>query len=106
VRVEEAFEQAKGEVGLDHYQVRQHPACTRTSPWRWSRWPFLAVTRVRLPDSQEGLGGAVVVTAGVLVALSVVELRRLLARLVRRPPVDPVFTLAWSVWRRFHHATA
>jgi len=43
-----------------------------------------------------------VVTAGVLVALSVV----LLARLVRRPPVDPVFTLAWLVWRRRHHATA
>jgi hypothetical protein len=66
---------------------------------------FLAVTRVRLPDSQDGLG-AVVVTAGVLVLLWVVELRRLLARLVRRPPVDPVFTLAWSVWRRRHHATA
>jgi hypothetical protein len=49
----------------------------------------------------------VVVTAlGVLVALSVAELRRLLARLVWRPPVDPVFTLAWSVWRRRHQATA
>jgi hypothetical protein len=21
-------------------------------------------------------------------------------------PVDPIFTLAWSVWRRYHHATA
>jgi hypothetical protein len=28
----------KGEVGLDHYQVRQHPACTGTSTWRWSCW--------------------------------------------------------------------
>jgi hypothetical protein len=42
----------------------------------------------------------VVVTAlGVLVALSVAELRRLLACLVWRPPVDPMFTLGWSVWR-------
>jgi hypothetical protein len=49
----------------------------------------------------------VVVTAlGVLVALSVAELRRLLARLVWRPPVDRVFILAWSVWRRRHQATA
>jgi hypothetical protein len=49
----------------------------------------------------------VVVTAlGVLVALSVAELRRLLAGLVWRPPVDPAFTLAWSIWRRRHQATA
>ena len=34
---------------------------------------------------------------GVLVALTVAELRRLLARLVWRPPVDPAFTLGWSV---------
>jgi hypothetical protein len=42
----------------------------------------------------------------VLVALSVAELRRLLARLVWCPPVDPMFTLAWSIWRRRHQATA
>jgi hypothetical protein len=68
---------------------------------------FLAATRARLPDAADGLRGAVVVTAlGVLVALTVAELRRLLARLVWRPPVDPAFTLAWSLWRRRHQATA
>ena len=36
------------------------------------------------------------IALGVLVALSVAELRRLLAFLVWRPPIDPVFTLAWS----------
>jgi hypothetical protein len=42
----------------------------------------------------------VVVTAlGVLAALSVAELRRLLAHLVWRSPVDPAFTLAWPVRR-------
>ena len=35
---------------------------------------------------------------GVLVVLTVAELRRLLARLVWRPPVDPAFTLGWSLW--------
>jgi hypothetical protein len=39
----------------------------------------------------------VVTALGVLVALSVAELRRLLACLVWRPPVDPAFTLAWSI---------
>ena len=51
--------------------------------------------------------GAVVMTAlGVLVLLTVAELRRLLARLVWRPPLDPAFTLGWSLWRRRHQATA
>jgi hypothetical protein len=49
----------------------------------------------------------VVVTAlGVLVALTVPELRRLLARLAWRPAADPSFILGWSVWRRRHEATA
>jgi hypothetical protein len=49
----------------------------------------------------------VVVTAlGVLVTLTVPELRRLLVRLVWPPPRSPALTLAWSVWRRRHQATA
>jgi hypothetical protein len=49
----------------------------------------------------------VVVTAlGVLIALTVAELHRLLARLVWSAPAEPGFTLAWSVWRRRHQATA
>ena len=43
---------------------------------------------------------------GVLVALTVPELRRLLARLVWHLAPDPAFTLGWSVWRRRHQATA
>jgi hypothetical protein len=35
-----------------------------------------------------------VTALGVLVVLTVAELRRLLTRLVWRPPVDPAFTLA------------
>ena len=101
------FEQAKGEVGLDHDQVRQYPAWYRHSTLAMAALAFLAATRARLPDAADGLGGAVVVIAlGVLVALTVAELRRLLACLVWRPPVDPAFTLAWSLWRRRHQATA
>lgn len=51
--------------------------------------------------------GAVVVTAlGVLVPLTVAELRRLLAGLVCQQPADAAFTLAWSIWRRRHQADA
>jgi hypothetical protein len=49
----------------------------------------------------------VVVTAlGVLVTLTVAELRRLVIHLVWRPATDPSFRLGWSVWRRRHQATA
>jgi hypothetical protein len=49
----------------------------------------------------------VVVTAlGVLVALTVPELRRLLVRLLWHRAPDPTLTLGWSIWRRRHQATA
>jgi SRSO17 transposase len=57
VRVEEAFEQAKGEVELDHYQVRRYDAWYRHVTLARVALAFLAVTRVRLPDSKDGLGG-------------------------------------------------
>ena len=56
-RVEEAFEQAKGEVGLDHYQVRQYPAWYRHVTLTMVALAFLAVTRARLPATDDGLGG-------------------------------------------------
>jgi SRSO17 transposase len=37
--VEESFQAAKGQVGLDHYQVRSWKAGTATSLWRCSPWP-------------------------------------------------------------------
>jgi hypothetical protein len=43
--VEEAFEQAKGEVGLDHYQVRQYLAWYRHVTLAMAAHAFLAVTR-------------------------------------------------------------
>ena len=37
--IEESFQTAKNEVGLDHYQVRRSPAGTATSPWPCSPTP-------------------------------------------------------------------
>jgi SRSO17 transposase len=56
-RVEEAFEQAKGEVGLDHYQVRQYLAWYRHTTLAMAALAFLAITRARLPDAANRLGG-------------------------------------------------
>jgi SRSO17 transposase len=56
-RVEEAFEQAKGEVGLDHYQVRQYTAWYRHITLAMLAHAFLAVTRAGLDDPTAGVGG-------------------------------------------------
>jgi hypothetical protein len=49
----------------------------------------------------------VVVTAlGVLVTLTVAELRRLLDQFAWHPAPEPAFLLGWSLWRRRHQATA
>jgi SRSO17 transposase len=56
-RVEEAFEQAKGEVGLDHYQVRQYTAWYRHITLAMTALAFLAVTRAQFTDPTAGIGG-------------------------------------------------
>jgi SRSO17 transposase len=56
-RVEEAFEQAKGEVGLDHYQVRQYGAWYRHTTLAMTALAFLAVTRAGLDDLTARVGG-------------------------------------------------
>jgi SRSO17 transposase len=56
-RVEEAFEQAKGEVGLDHYQVRQYLAWHGHVTLAMTALAFLAVTRAQVTDPTTGVGG-------------------------------------------------
>jgi SRSO17 transposase len=56
-RVEEAFEQAKGEVGLDHYQVRQYLAWYRHVTLAMTALAFLAVTRAQVTDPTTEVGG-------------------------------------------------
>jgi SRSO17 transposase len=54
--VEEGFEQAKGEVGLDHYEVRRWPGWYRHITLALLAHAFLAVTRAQAtsPSAQRG----------------------------------------------------
>ena len=56
--VEEGFEQAKGEVGLDHYQVRQWPGWYRHITLALLAHAFLAVTRARVSEQAGSARGA------------------------------------------------
>jgi SRSO17 transposase len=56
--VEEGFEQGKGEVGLDHYEVRKWPGWYRHITLALLAHAFLAVTRAHASGSERAKGGA------------------------------------------------
>ena len=56
--VEEGFEQAKGEVGLDHYEVRRWPGWYRHITLALLAHAFLVVTRTRATSSNGAKGDA------------------------------------------------
>ena len=93
-QIEECFAEAKGEVGMDDYQVRKWIAWQRHMQLAMLAHLFLAELR-----RDQGLDG-------VLAPLSVAETRRLL-QIVLQPSPRPVdYYLNWSLWRRNHHQKA
>ncbi|MEV4418295.1 IS701 family transposase [Catellatospora sp. NPDC049609] len=93
--VEETFQIAKGQVGLDQYQCR-----TWTS---WHRFTILAMLALAVLTLTT-LALASTPTAE-MVALTVAETRRLINALHHTPP-DIGRLLRWSYWRRRHQALA
>jgi hypothetical protein len=100
--VEEAIQTAKGDAGLDHYEVRRYDAWYRHVTLSLLAAAFLTVQRAAA--GERGRGGDHAGCAGGTERAG--ELRRLLARLVWPPPSDPTRVLAWSLWRRRHQARA
>jgi SRSO17 transposase len=93
-QIEMDFEQAKGEVGLDHYQVRQWTAWYRHITLALIAHAFLAVLRstvlAPVPDQ---------------ITLTIPELRRLVPTLACSES-ERQHRLHWSRWRRQHQAKA
>ncbi len=113
--IETDIEEAKGEAGLDDYEVRSWSGWYRHTTLSCLAHVYLAVTKSAgdaahraakkgdEPPSQNDDGG-LQGQPGALVPLSVPEIRRLLCRLILTivRPMDGV--LAWSRWRRRHQA--
>ena len=97
--LEACFEEAKGEVGLDHYEVRSDG--TATSPWRCSPMP-ISPSSAKQPPGAEGSAECI----RDLLPLTVPAVRRLLWHLVWACPPYPPQILAWSTWRRRHQQRA
>jgi SRSO17 transposase len=57
-RIEESFQQAKDQVGLDHYQVRRYDAWYRHTTLALVAQAFLAAVRAHAaPTARVGAGG-------------------------------------------------
>ena len=92
--VEECFQQAKGEAGLDHYQVRS-----------WRAWyahitlSMLALVWLAASKAQAVKGEPAPATPG-MIGYTLPEIRRLLINLIQARAPDPEHVWSWSRWRR------
>jgi hypothetical protein len=97
--IEECFQTAKGQVGLDEYQVRRYDAWYRHITLAMCAHAFLAVTTATAEKGgirHDGHG---------LVPLTLAEVRRLLAHLITRARSTACIN-RWSWWRRRHQYRA
>jgi SRSO17 transposase len=97
-KIEESFQTAKGQAGLDEHQVRRWCSWHRWSTLAMLAMAFLAVTTAtqkrQHPSPEE------------LIPITVNELRRLFDALVVGRTATIEHILEWSNWRRKHQATA
>ncbi len=98
--VEECFQAAKNEAGLDHYQNRLYQAWYRYVTLAMLALAWLAVTRAALAEPpQPGEPGPGKLTT------SANEIRRLFTALCGPPP-DEKHIRRWSRWRHRHQEHA
>ena len=94
--IEQCFREAKGEAGLDHYQVRSWQGWHRHTLFSMMAHLFLAyIKRHYKVDPETEFG-----------ALTVPEIRRLLEIVFPPPQRVPRFIWHWSQWRRRHNEKA
>ena len=104
---EECFEEAKGQVGLDQYEVRRWDGWYRHITLAMLTHAYLVVIRYHATTHgcQEERGGGPNRDRS-LIPLTVPEVPRLLTRLIWTPNRSADFVLSWSQWRRRLQARA
>ena len=101
--IEESFQTAKGQVGLDQYQVRRYDSWYRHITLAMLAHAFLTVTTAHASHRRQRGAPASVED---LIPLTLPEVRGLLAHLIWNQPPDATSVLNWSHWRRRHQARA
>lgn len=97
--VEEGFQAAKGQVGLDQHQVRRWQSWHRFTTLALAALAVLAICTAQTtePDRHDQPD---------MIRLTVNEIRRLINTLIIQPIRDLTHHLHWSAWRRRHQARA
>jgi hypothetical protein len=103
--IEECFQAAKSQVGLDHYQVRHWTSWHRHITLAMLALAFLTALAAdaapeRPVDAHQPARSSDPIT------LTVPEIRHLLTAVLHPPAVTAARLLHWSNWRRRHQATA
>ena len=101
--IEAGFESAKGEVGLDHYEVRQWISWYRHITLALVAHAFLAVIMARSAPAEKKNRDDL---AADKVPLSISEIMVLLGHLVLALARSIDYVIGWSNWRRWHQAIA
>jgi SRSO17 transposase len=99
--VEESFQAAKGQVGLDQHQVRRWQSWHRFTTLALAALAVLALCAAQSPSTGNGYDDQ-----PDLIRLTVNEIRRLLNTLLTAPTHTLAHHLHWSQWRRRHQARA
>src|SRR5258708_5522664 len=107
--IEDSFETAKNEFGLDHNESRSWHGWHRHVSLVMLAFAMRAAIRHRAnppPKNQTSpLGKNQSTTAPLLICWSIQEIRRIAIRLARKR-IQPAHIIAWSFWRRAHQAAA
>ena len=104
--IEECFEEAKGQVGLDQYEVRRWDGWYRHITLAMLAHAYLAVIRKQAHTPGSGKNKGTSEYDAALIPLTVPEVQRLLYRLIWQTRPTAPAVLAWSRWRRRHQARA
>jgi SRSO17 transposase len=104
--VEEGFEVAKSELGLDHNETRSWHGWHRHVLLVMLGLAMLATIRHRANRGRQKISRQSYATkSNTLIPWSVQEVRRIAVRLAQRR-IEPAHIIAWSLWRRAHQAAA
>jgi SRSO17 transposase len=103
--IEESFQAAKGQVGLDHYQVRHWIAWHRHITLAMLALAFLAALAADATPSRTTQPNRPARSTDPI-DLTVPEIRHLLGVLLNPPSTCLHRLLHWSNWRRCHQVTA
>jgi SRSO17 transposase len=103
--IEECFQAAKGQVGLDHYQVRHWTSWHRHITLAMLALAFLTAVAADAAPQQPAATHPPARSSGPI-TLTVPEIRHLLTAVFNPPAVTATRLLRWSTWRRHHQAIA